>query len=85
MPTEAKPITGLFKWKDVKRWHTTWHAYLCNHLDNKRSSQMLMNKKFLYFLLSSRNLASPEDPVSAVYFEVTSATNYDSDLLGQEL
>ncbi|KAL2874958.1 hypothetical protein SGCOL_009800 [Colletotrichum sp. CLE4] len=28
MPTEVKPHTGLFKWKDVKRWHTTWHVYL---------------------------------------------------------
>jgi len=29
MPTEVKPLTGLFKWKDIKRWHTTWHAWLC--------------------------------------------------------
>ena len=29
MPTEVKPLTGLFKWKDIKRWHTTWHVYLC--------------------------------------------------------
>ncbi|KAH6657273.1 major facilitator superfamily transporter [Truncatella angustata] len=28
MPTEVKPLTGLFKWKDIKRWHTTWHVYL---------------------------------------------------------
>ncbi|KAF6805439.1 major facilitator superfamily transporter [Colletotrichum sojae] len=28
MPSETKPFTGLFKWKDVKRWHTTWHVYL---------------------------------------------------------
>ncbi|KXH34014.1 major facilitator superfamily transporter [Colletotrichum simmondsii] len=28
MPTEVKPYTGLFKWKDIKRWHTTWHVYL---------------------------------------------------------
>ncbi|OHE98284.1 major facilitator superfamily transporter [Colletotrichum orchidophilum] len=28
MPTEVKPRTGLFKWKDIKRWHTTWHVYL---------------------------------------------------------
>ncbi|KAK0726773.1 major facilitator superfamily transporter [Lasiosphaeria miniovina] len=28
MPTEAKPLTGLFKWKDIKRWHLTWHVYL---------------------------------------------------------
>ncbi|KAH6678811.1 major facilitator superfamily transporter [Plectosphaerella plurivora] len=28
MPTESKPLTGLFKWKDIKRWHTTWHVYL---------------------------------------------------------
>ncbi|WVQ96900.1 hypothetical protein IAU59_004008 [Kwoniella sp. CBS 9459] len=28
MPTEAKFFTGLFKWKDIKRWHTTWHVYL---------------------------------------------------------
>ncbi|KAF7536049.1 hypothetical protein G7Z17_g13106 [Cylindrodendrum hubeiense] len=28
MPTEAKPRTGLFKWKHIKRWHTTWHVYL---------------------------------------------------------
>ncbi|EPE02817.1 mfs general substrate transporter [Ophiostoma piceae UAMH 11346] len=28
MPTEKKPMTGLFKWKDIKRWHTTWHVYL---------------------------------------------------------
>ncbi|KDN62094.1 putative major facilitator superfamily transporter [Colletotrichum sublineola] len=30
MPSEIKPFTGLFKWKDIKRWHTTWHVYLCN-------------------------------------------------------
>ncbi|KAI0129894.1 major facilitator superfamily transporter [Xylariales sp. AK1849] len=28
MPTEVKPLTGLFKWKDIKRWHLTWHVYL---------------------------------------------------------
>ncbi|KAK1978603.1 major facilitator superfamily transporter [Colletotrichum cereale] len=28
MPTETKPFTGLFKWKDIQRWHTTWHVYL---------------------------------------------------------
>ncbi|KAK1961538.1 major facilitator superfamily transporter, partial [Colletotrichum sublineola] len=28
MPSEIKPFTGLFKWKDIKRWHTTWHVYL---------------------------------------------------------
>ncbi|KAK3381877.1 major facilitator superfamily transporter [Podospora didyma] len=28
MPSEAKMLTGLFKWKDIKRWHTTWHVYL---------------------------------------------------------
>ena len=31
MPTEAKFYSGLFKWKDIKRWHTTWHVYLCKH------------------------------------------------------
>ena len=33
-PTDSKPLTGLFKWKDIKRWHTTWHVYLCKHLSN---------------------------------------------------
>ncbi|KIL87754.1 major facilitator superfamily transporter [Fusarium avenaceum] len=28
MPTEAKPLSGFFKWKDIKRWHKTWHVYL---------------------------------------------------------
>ncbi|RVX74129.1 hypothetical protein B0A52_01961 [Exophiala mesophila] len=28
MPSEHKLLTGLFKWKDIKRWHTTWHAFL---------------------------------------------------------
>ncbi|OAA60355.1 major facilitator superfamily transporter [Niveomyces insectorum RCEF 264] len=28
MPSERKPLTGLFKWKDIKRWHSTWHVYL---------------------------------------------------------
>lgn len=28
MPTEKKMMTGLFKWKDIKRWHTTWQAWL---------------------------------------------------------
>ncbi|KAJ0114074.1 major facilitator superfamily transporter [Diaporthe amygdali] len=28
MPSERKPLTGLFKWKDIKRWHTTWPVYL---------------------------------------------------------
>ncbi|PVH72854.1 major facilitator superfamily transporter [Cadophora sp. DSE1049] len=27
-PTDLKPLTGFFKWKDIKRWHTTWHVYL---------------------------------------------------------
>lgn len=31
MPSEHKLLTGLFKWKDIKRWHTTWHAFLCKH------------------------------------------------------
>ncbi|KAF2670485.1 major facilitator superfamily transporter [Microthyrium microscopicum] len=28
MPTEKKPLTGLCKWEDIKRWHTTWHTFL---------------------------------------------------------
>ncbi|WRT67554.1 uncharacterized protein IL334_004526 [Kwoniella shivajii] len=28
MPTEKKLFTGLFKWKDIKRWHNSWHVYL---------------------------------------------------------
>ncbi|KAK7697120.1 hypothetical protein SLS64_013864 [Diaporthe eres] len=28
MPTERKFLTGLFKWEDIKRWHTTWPVYL---------------------------------------------------------
>ncbi|KAB5525550.1 major facilitator superfamily transporter [Coniochaeta sp. 2T2.1] len=28
MPTEVKLYTGLFAWKDIKRWHTTWHVWL---------------------------------------------------------
>ncbi|WVQ72933.1 hypothetical protein IAR50_002495 [Cryptococcus sp. DSM 104548] len=28
MPTEAKMYTGLFRWKDIKRWHKSWHVYL---------------------------------------------------------
>ncbi|KAF4918330.1 Pantothenate transporter liz1 [Colletotrichum viniferum] len=28
MASEVRPMTGLFKWKDVKRWHTTWHVHL---------------------------------------------------------
>ncbi|KAH8911642.1 major facilitator superfamily transporter [Coniochaeta sp. PMI_546] len=28
MPSEVKLYTGLFKWKDIKRWHTTWHVWL---------------------------------------------------------
>jgi hypothetical protein len=50
-PTDSKPLTGLFKWKDIKRWHTTWHVYLCEHLshtyfcssanENRKSSAVL--------------------------------------------
>jgi len=29
MPTEAKIYTGLFKWRDIVRWHKTWHVWLC--------------------------------------------------------
>lgn len=29
MPSERKFLTGLFKWEDIKRWHTTWPVYLC--------------------------------------------------------
>lgn len=32
MPTEIKPFTGLYKWKDLKNWHRTWHAFLCEYL-----------------------------------------------------
>ncbi|KZO94924.1 MFS general substrate transporter [Calocera viscosa TUFC12733] len=28
MPGETKLFTGLFKWKDVLRWHQTWHVWL---------------------------------------------------------
>ncbi|KAL1409434.1 hypothetical protein Q8F55_003417 [Vanrija albida] len=28
MPTETKIYTGLFKWKDIVRWHKTWHVWL---------------------------------------------------------
>ncbi len=31
MPSERKMHTGLFKWKDIKRWHTTWQAWLCKY------------------------------------------------------
>lgn len=37
MPTEAKPLTGFFKWKDIKRWHKTWHVYLCKGTENTTS------------------------------------------------
>lgn len=29
MPSEKKLFTGLFKWKDIVRWHKTWHVWLC--------------------------------------------------------
>lgn len=32
MPSERKFLTGLFKWEDIKRWHTTWPVYLCEIL-----------------------------------------------------
>jgi ACS family pantothenate transporter-like MFS transporter len=32
MPTEKKMMTGLFKWKDIKRWHTTWQAWLSTYI-----------------------------------------------------
>ncbi|ORY34542.1 major facilitator superfamily transporter [Naematelia encephala] len=28
MPSEKKFFTGLFKWKDIVRWHKTWHVWL---------------------------------------------------------
>ncbi|WOO79834.1 Pantothenate transporter FEN2 [Vanrija pseudolonga] len=28
MPSETKIYTGLFKWKDIYRWHKTWHVWL---------------------------------------------------------
>ncbi|RSH93614.1 hypothetical protein EHS25_006260 [Saitozyma podzolica] len=28
MPSEKKLFTGLFKWKDIVRWHKTWHVWL---------------------------------------------------------
>jgi len=28
-PTDSKRLTGFLKWKDIKRWHTTWHVHLC--------------------------------------------------------
>lgn len=33
MPSERKFLTGLFKWEDIKRWHTTWPVYLCEQLE----------------------------------------------------
>ncbi|KAL5315226.1 hypothetical protein ACEPPN_017877 [Leptodophora sp. 'Broadleaf-Isolate-01'] len=27
-PTDSRVLRGLFKWKDIKKWHTTWHVYL---------------------------------------------------------
>lgn len=29
MPSETKVHTGLFKWRDIVRWHKTWHVWLC--------------------------------------------------------
>jgi hypothetical protein len=85
MPTESKPLTGLFKWKDIKRWHTTWHVYLCKHLVDIRFPQMLIGEKFPYSLRSWPSLVSLEDPVSCLYHHDTEGTNRRSDFLGQEL
>ncbi|KAH6711887.1 major facilitator superfamily transporter [Leptodontidium sp. MPI-SDFR-AT-0119] len=27
-PTDSRVLRGLFKWKDIKKWHTTWHVYV---------------------------------------------------------
>ncbi len=85
MPTEVKPLTGLFKLKDITRWHTTWHAFLCENLDHGRSRRLLTIEKFPCSLRSCLSLASPEDQVSDLGLYGIQATNQDSDFLGQEL
>lgn len=31
MPTEIKPFVGIYRWRDIKRWHTTWDSFLCKY------------------------------------------------------
>lgn len=64
MPTEAKLYAGLFKWKDIKRWHTTWHVwtfpifFLCN-------SQLGQSSGSMIFWVKSYNLKGKK-PVFSV-------------------
>jgi ACS family pantothenate transporter-like MFS transporter len=54
--TDSKPLTGLFKWKDIKRWHTTWHVYLYKPLSNGYSFSNANEKQKLplYFTFAAQ-------------------------------
>jgi hypothetical protein len=87
-PTDSKPLTGLFKWKDIKRWHTTWHVYLCKSLSNGYfcSSANEKRKVPLYFTFAAQfgqsggSSASSAPPKLLILF-----LNKYSDFLGQIL
>jgi hypothetical protein len=67
MPTEAKFFTGLFKWKDIKRWHTTWHVWLCKTLCSRAPTvfiRLLTCDQSPSSSLSCLSGASLEDQVS---------------------
>jgi len=64
MPGETKLFTGLFKWKDVLRWHQTWHVwlfplfFLCN-------SQLSQPGGSMIFWVKSYNITG-QTPVFSV-------------------
>lgn len=86
-PTDSRVLRGLFKWKDIKKWHTTWHVYLCKHLSERSISvgQMLTRKlKSLCISHSQPNSARPEDLVRIMSPSThINLSNPNSDLLGQ--
>jgi hypothetical protein len=75
MPSEVKPFTGLFKWKDIRRWHTTWHPYLCKSTDHQLYSSIANESKFPCSLPSWLSLVNLEDLVS------TQSTTYTIEML----
>lgn len=72
MPGELKVYTGLFKWRDIVRWHKTWHVWLC-------TSQVVILTQSRCSSSSSASWASRASRVSC------RKASYSSDLLGQEL
>ena len=85
-PTDSKPLTGLFKWKDIKRWHTTWHVYLCNIFPKPLFLMLTkIESPFILYIRSSVRPIRRIQYVSRFIPLLILDSNQHSDLLGQIL